>query len=141
MVSEKSINYSVAVQSKPAAVKTVCEKILSELKASNFNQNAVFSVHLALEEAFLNAVQHGNNMDPEKEITIDYTINSEKAEISVTDKGSGFDPDSVPDPRCGENLYKYNGRGLFLMRSYMDDIEFNHRGNCVRMVKYKQKKP
>ena len=57
----------------------------------------------------------------------------------MTDEGDGFDPQAVPDPRYGENLYKIKGRGLLLMRSYMDAVEFNERGNRVRMIRYKNK--
>ncbi len=62
-----------------------------------------------------------------------------KVEISMTDEGRGFDPNAVPDPRYGENLYKAGGRGLLLICSYMDIVEFNERGNRVRMVKYKER--
>jgi serine/threonine-protein kinase RsbW len=92
-----------------------------------------------MEEAFINAIKHGNKMDAKKEVKIDYSVSSDKVEILMTDLGDGFDPDSVPDPRRGENLYKTEGRGLLLMRSYMDVIEFNERGNRVRMVRYKEK--
>jgi anti-sigma regulatory factor (Ser/Thr protein kinase) len=54
----------------------------------------------------------------------------------LTDEGEGFDPEAVPDPRNGENLLKTSGRGLLLIRSYMDEVMFNDRGNCVHMVKY-----
>ena len=57
----------------------------------------------------------------------------------MMDEGDGFDPNDVPDPRCGENLYKIDGRGLFLIRSYMDVVEFNEPGNQVHMVRYKEK--
>ncbi len=78
-------------------------------------------------------------MDPEKEIKIDYFANPDKVEICMTDEGGGFDTDSVPDPREGENVFKPDGRGLFLMRSYMDVVEHNECGNTVRMVRYKGK--
>jgi serine/threonine-protein kinase RsbW len=83
----------------------VCERILPELEASDFSEEEVFGVHLALEEAFLNALKHGNRMDPGKAIRIEYSVDSDRIEISVTDEGEGFDPESVPDPRCGDNLY------------------------------------
>ena len=57
----------------------------------------------------------------------------------MTDQGNGFDPETVPDPRRGENLYKKEGRGLLLMQSYMDIVEYNERGNHVHMVRYKEK--
>jgi serine/threonine-protein kinase RsbW len=139
MVSKTPVNRSMVVKSTPLAVRGVCKKILSELGANNFSQDDIFAVHLALEEAFLNAVKHGNKMNPNKEIKIDYLVDVDRIEISMMDEGNGFDPEVVPDPRYGENLYKTEGRGLFLIRSYMDVVEFNKRGNCVRMVRYKEK--
>ncbi len=140
MTSKASINRKIVVESVPSAVEGVFERILAELKANNFSEDDIFAVHLAVEEAFLNAVKHGSKMDPNKEITIHYSVGADEVEISMTDQGNGFDPNIVPDPRCGENLYKTDGRGLFLMRSYMDRVEYNKRGNRVRMVKYKNKK-
>ena len=139
MASKIPISRSMVVENTPSAIVGVCRWILSELEANNFSQEDIFAVHLALEEAFVNAVKHGNKMDPDKEIKIDYSVDLDKVEISMTDEGDGFDPEAVPDPRCGENLYKIDGRGLFLIRSYMDVVEFNKRGNSVHMVRYKEK--
>jgi serine/threonine-protein kinase RsbW len=139
MESRTSNTHSVAVESKPFAIVKVCELILPKLKANNFSQEDIFAVHLALEEAFINAIKHGNEMNPDKEVIIDYSVGLDKVEISMTDQGNGFDPEAVPDPRCGENLYKSEGRGLLLMQSYMDVVEFNKSGNRVRMVRYKEK--
>jgi serine/threonine-protein kinase RsbW len=130
---------SIAIESKPSAIAEVCKQILPKLEASKFSQEDIFAVHLALEEAFINAIKHGNKMDPNKEVKIDYLVSSDKVEISMTDEGKGFDPETVPDPRLGENLYKNEGRGLLLMQSYMDVVEFNKRGNSVRIVRYKEK--
>ena len=139
MASKTPNNYSVVLESKPAAVAGVCEQLLSKLKSCGFSQEDIFAVHLALEEAFINAVKHGNKMDPSKQIKIDYSISNDKIEISVTDEGNGFKPNSVPDPRCGENIYKTDGRGLFLINSYMDVVDFNKAGNCIHMVRFVQK--
>jgi len=140
MVSESPITGSIVVESVASAVEGACSRILSEVESRNFGPEDVFAVHLALEEAFLNALKHGNKMDTSKGIKIDYSVGADRVEISLTDEGDGFDAASVPDPRCGENLYKTAGRGVFLMRSYMDVVEFNERGNGVRMVKYKDRK-
>ena len=139
MASKIPISRSMVVENTLSAIVGVCRWILSELEANNFSQEDIFAVHLALEEAFVNAVKHGNKMDPDKEIKIDYSVDLDKVEISMTDEGDGFDPEAVPDPRCGENLYKTDGRGLLLIRSYMDVVEFNKRGNSVHMVRYKEK--
>jgi serine/threonine-protein kinase RsbW len=129
----------MVVASTLLASEGVCHLIMSILEDSGFGKEDVFAVHLALQEAFINAVRHGNQMDPDKEVEIEYLVDSEKFEISVTDEGDGFDPEAVPDPRCGENLYKPNGRGLLLMRAYMDVIEYNEKGNGVRMVRYRER--
>jgi serine/threonine-protein kinase RsbW len=139
MASRISATRSMAVESTPSAIVKVCEQILPKLKANNFSQEDIFAIHLALEEAFLNAIKHGNKMSSDKDVKIDYSVGLDKVEISMTDQGDGFDPEAVPDPRLGENLYKNEGRGLLLMQSYMDVVEFNERGNRVRMVRYKEK--
>ena len=139
MVSTGPVNKSIAVESTPSAILGVYKQILAELKDRNFSEEDIFAVHLAFEEAFTNAIMHGNKIDPNKEVKIEYSVGSDKVEISITDEGEGFDPNSVPDPRHGQNLYKPQGRGLLLMNSYMDVVEFNKRGNSVHMVRYKEK--
>jgi len=139
MASEAPISCSLVVESKPAAVVDVCKQILTRLEANNFGKDDIFAVHLTLEEAFLNAVKHGNKMDPTKKVKIDYSVDSDKVEISITDEGNGFTPDSVADPRFGEGLYEPGGRGLLLMNSYMDTVRYNEKGNSVYMVRYKEK--
>jgi serine/threonine-protein kinase RsbW len=137
VVIESPINRTKLVASDPSAIIEECKWVLSQLEANNFSPEDIFSVHLSLEEAFINAVKHGNKMDTHKGVRIDYSISPNKIEISMTDEGKGFKPDSVPDPRAGNNIYKTGGRGLFLIRAYMDKVEFNESGNCVRMVKHK----
>ncbi|MEA3225614.1 MAG: ATP-binding protein [Planctomycetota bacterium] len=139
MGSEAPINCSLVVESKSSAVVDVCKQILSKLEENNFDKDDIFAVHLTLEEAFLNAVKHGNKMDPTKKVKVDYAVNSEKVEISITDEGNGFTPDGVADPRFGTGLYEPGGRGLLLMNSYMDEVKYNEQGNSVYMVRYKEK--
>jgi serine/threonine-protein kinase RsbW len=135
MAAEVPVRRSVVVESKPSALEQSCREILSALEAGGFSQDDIFAVHLALEEAFLNAVKHGNRMDPTKKVQIDYAVDQEKVEIRMTDEGPGFDPGHVPDPRVGKNLYRPEGRGLLLIRSYMHTVEYNERGNSLRMVR------
>ncbi|MHC4394439.1 MAG: ATP-binding protein [Planctomycetota bacterium] len=139
MMSETSFSRSMVVESTPSAIFEVWESILSKLQANNFSQEDIFAVHLALEESFTNATKHGNKMDPAKKVKVDYSVSLDKMEVSMVDEGQGFDPKAVPDPRYGENLYKTEGRGLLLMRAYMDVVEFNEQGNRVYMVRYKEK--
>jgi len=129
----------MSIASTPLAIDEVCKWILPKLKAHNFSDEDIFAIHLALEEALINAIKHGNKMDPRKEVKIDYLVSADKVEISMTDEGKGFNPETVPDPRLGENLYKNDGRGMLLMQSYMDLVEYNKSGNSVHMVRYREK--
>jgi serine/threonine-protein kinase RsbW len=137
MAAETPVRCSVMVESKPSALEMPCRQILSVLEARGFSPDDLFAVHLALEEAFLNAVKHGNKLDPTKRVKLGYQVDEEKVEIDVTDEGEGFNPGDIPDPRIGENLYRPEGRGLLLIRAYMHVVEYNERGNGLRMVRYK----
>ena len=139
MASKAPASYSIVVESKPSAVVGVCEQIMSKLKDNSFSKDDIFAIHLTLEEAFLNAVRHGNKMDPSKKVQLDYSVGLDKVEVSVTDQGYGFEPEAVADPRFGAGLFKSGGRGLLLMNSYMDVVKFNEQGNSVYMVRYKEK--
>jgi len=129
----------VVVESRPSAIGDVYRRIVSRLEGNGFSEDDIFAVHLALEEAFINAVRHGNKMDPDKKVRIDYSVGPDRVEISITDQGEGFDPERVPDPRVGKNLYRPEGRGLLLINSYMDVVEFSECGNRVYMARYKEK--
>ena len=139
MSSEGSFQKDVVVDSTVSAVEDMCRKLLTEAEANGFGSDDIFAIHLAIEEALTNAVRHGNQQNPDKKINIKYSVTAEKFEISVSDSGNGFTPDSLPDPRCGENLYKCGGRGVLLMRAYMDVVEYSEIGNSVHMIKYKGK--
>ena len=141
MASESSVHKSVVIKSSRAAVEALCSQLFEAAAGRDFDGDDIFAIHLALEEALLNAICHGNKQDSGKTIKVEYFITPAKFEVSITDEGTGFDPDAVPDPRAEENLRKCSGRGLFLMRSYMDTVEYNKTGNCVHMVKHKSKAP
>ena len=140
MVSEAPKKKIKVADNDVYTISKICQRLLDEVREKNFNSDEIFAIHLALEEAIFNAVKHGNKFDPAKSVDIDYRVTDEKCDIAVTDQGSGFSPDSLPDPRDEENLYKPCGRGVLLMKSYMDVVEFNKPGNKVHMIKYKNTK-
>jgi serine/threonine-protein kinase RsbW len=137
MTSKTPAKHCVLVESLPAACENVYKKMLAELETKSFSRDDIFAIHLAVEEAFINAALHGNDFDSDKKIKIEYSIAGDKIEVWVTDQGDGFDVSLIPDPRDEENRLKSHGRGLLLMRSYMDVVDFNKKGNCVHMVKNK----
>jgi serine/threonine-protein kinase RsbW len=103
------------------------------LQSTHASPRDVFCIRLALEEALINAVKHGNQMDRAKKVRVLYWVSPHFFEARVSDEGPGFDPSDVPDPTAVENLERSCGRGLMLMRHYMSEVVFNAAGNCVAM--------
>jgi serine/threonine-protein kinase RsbW len=93
------------------------------------------NVILALDEAIVNAIKHGNRYDETKDVTILADITCDEARFTICDEGEGFRLNDVPDPRAPENLLRTSGRGLLLIRSIMDDMWLNERGNELTMIK------
>ncbi len=141
MASETSNTCSVVLESSPTAAGDVCNDILARLDEEGYGQDDKFAVHLAFEEAFANAVKHGNKMDPQKKVTVAYSVDHEKIFLSITDEGAGFNPKGVPDCRCGKNLFKPNGRGVLLIQSYMDVVGYSDQGRTVQMTRYRERPP
>lgn len=124
------------VISEKREVPAVREEIASLLPGLGFGGHDIFAVRLATEEALLNAIEHGNKNDKTKRVTVAYFLDPQKAEITVTDEGAGFDPITVPDCTSMENLAKCHGRGIALIRGFMDIVEFGEKGNRIRLVKF-----
>jgi serine/threonine-protein kinase RsbW len=141
MTSQTPTTGSFVVESKPGSLADVCRQILEYVKLKHFGEEDQFAVHLAVEEAFNNAVEHGNQGDPAKTVQIDFSIDDRQIEIRMTDQGHGFDPHKVPDPRLEDNLYQARGRGLLLMNAYMDVVQYNPRGNSIHMVRFRHVDP
>lgn len=89
---------------------------------------------VGITEAIVNAVLYGNQGDPSKNVRIEVSIDDSRVCLCVEDEGRGFDPAAIPDPTLPENLHRSGGRGLFLIRELMDEVEFSDRGNAVRLV-------
>ncbi len=117
------------------AARAAAEEMLGAVEACGCGVEILFAIRLALEEALANAIKHGNRYDPSKRITVTVETDAESTIITVADEGAGFDPCCIPDPTVDENLEKPGGRGIMLMRAYMDDVAYNEGGNEVRMVK------
>jgi len=96
------------------------------------------NIKIALVEALTNAMEHGNGFDPNKRVKVDAKFFENKAEIKITDQGKGFNHRKLPNPTSPENLYKPRGRGIYMMHRLMDEVHFNRKGNCVRLVKYRR---
>jgi len=89
---------------------------------------------VGLTEALSNAMLYGNDHDPSKRVRVEVTLTAGAIRARITDQGDGFDPCSIPDPTCPENLMKSGGRGVFLMRQLLDEVLYNEQGNEVTLV-------
>jgi serine/threonine-protein kinase RsbW len=125
----------------PSHIEAVAEAAAAAadfVKQCGAGEEAAFGVDMAIREAVTNAVVHGNQEDESRQIEITFSSSGGELEIQVRDQGKGFDPASVADPTLPDNIMKTSGRGIFLIRSFMDDVQWTMRpegGTILRMVK------
>ncbi|MGB7567914.1 MAG: SpoIIE family protein phosphatase [Chitinivibrionales bacterium] len=110
--------------------------ILSSMDSLGYPDESIRKMKIILTELFANAIYHGNKGDHSKKVTIGHIINKKKILVSIMDEGDGFDPAGIPDPTLPENLVKDCGRGLYIVHTYVDKVEFNAKGNRVTVIKY-----
>jgi serine/threonine-protein kinase RsbW len=123
------------LQSRKDAHVPYLREILQELEKLGWNGRDHFGIELTLEESLSNAIRHGNKYDESKIVFVECKASPEQFWLRITDEGSGFQPQKVPDCTADENLECPGGRGLALMKAYMTSVEYNDRGNCVTMEK------
>jgi serine/threonine-protein kinase RsbW len=93
-------------------------------RKAGLEEEEIYRVAMAVREAAVNAVLHGNAYDPDKSITASFETSPEALTIRIADQGKGLNPDTLPDPLAPENLLRGSGRGIFLIRSFMDEVHF-----------------
>ncbi len=116
-------------------VQTITDFVTNSM---GFDEDSSNRVEISVCEAVINAIQHGNRFDQSKKVGVRYKVTTDRLAISVVDQGNGFLIDDLPNSLDPENLLKPSGRGIFYMRSFMDEIQFrklNPRGMEVNMVK------
>jgi serine/threonine-protein kinase RsbW len=125
----------IVVASALSEAGAVVCRIMQAIAAHGYDPCACFGIRLALDEALSNAIRHGNRCNPRKHVTIESQVGDDLVLVTITDQGRGFAPERVPDPTRDENIERPNGRGVMLMRAYMDQVIFNRRGNQVTLIK------
>ena len=118
-----------------ALMNGVLHYIIERVAALGVIKPDTSNLLIALDEAFVNAVKHGNKHDHQKLVRITADLSSKEARFTIEDEGEGFDVTGIPDPRDPENLFKTSGRGVLLIYNIMDEVEYNDRGNRLTMVK------
>lgn len=128
----------LSLPSRIDTVATAAAAVAEFVNRIGVSEEAAFGIDLAVREAVTNAVIHGNQEDENKTVDVTLKGSPDAVEISVHDQGPGFNPEEVPDPTAAENLLKTSGRGIFFMRTFMDEVDWLIRaegGTTVRMLK------
>ena len=152
-IVEQTLSYKLRYVDDPNLLSHTHEKIEFELPSDLALMNGVLqyllervaklgvialeksNLFIALDEAFVNAVKHGNKNDPTKLVRVGAELSPKEACFTVEDEGEGFDVQTIPDPCDPANLFKSSGRGVLLIYNIMDEVEYNAQGNRVKMVK------
>jgi len=142
-MSEHSWSWTVhtSLPSRHGAHDSCVREVLAQLDQLGWSGRDLFAIQMALEESLTNAIRHGNRLDEKKQVVVECKASRERFWLRVQDEGPGFRPDVVPDCTADENLERCGGRGLALIQAYMSRVEYNERGNCVTMEKFRTTGP
>jgi serine/threonine-protein kinase RsbW len=125
------------IPSQRGAGREIIDNVLEQLQHQKWSQRDVFSVRLALEEAICNAISHGNCLDCNKQVHFHCRISPTRFWAQIADEGNGFDPNAVPDCTDPDHLEVPGGRGVMLIKSFMNRVCYNDIGNIVEMEKFR----
>jgi len=128
-----------ALESTLDSVDSAEELVLAMAQRAGFDDDDLMKIGMAVRESMVNAVVHGNRYNANKKVRFAVSHNGQRLTIRIADEGEGFDFASLPDPLAPENLMRTSGRGIFLIRSFMDEFEMRHLepgGTEVTLVKY-----
>jgi serine/threonine-protein kinase RsbW len=135
MRSDTEHKVTIELPSTRDCIAEVTERVSGLFDSRHLPEETVFDMKLAVQEAVANAIEHGNDCDPDKTVRVECEVTDDALVVRVRDEGPGFDPASVPDPTLPQNILRENGRGIFLMQNLCDEVRYNERGNEVTIVK------
>ena len=137
MPEQTQARETLTLASALPSVDTVERTTLVYAQRAGFDEDAASNLAMVTREAAVNAIAHGNRYDPLKRVTATFELSEEALTIQVADQGAGLDPGSIPDPLAPENLLRTSGRGVFLMRAFMDEVHFRQLtpGTEITMIK------
>lgn len=126
--------YHLEINSDPNKLPLV-EEFLEEISAgANMDRTHLNNLLLAVNEAISNAMLHGNKASVDKKVSLKVEMEDTSLKVYIKDEGKGFNPDSVPDPTEPENIFRDSGRGLYIMKSCMDEISYNFTPEGTELV-------
>ncbi len=132
----QGISESIKMPSDIKKIRKVIARIVDLLVERNVDKSHMFDIRLSVEEAIINAIEHGNKKDRNQTVDISFAIDDEKIELAVEDQGRGFDHTKMPDPTTNGNILRAHGRGVYLIHKLMDRVQYNDRGNRIKLIKY-----
>ena len=135
-MTEQRVSYTL--DSTLETVNSAEETASKNASEAGFDEEEVMKIGMAVREAAVNAVLHGNAYDPGKKVIVNFERNTQDLVITIRDQGKGLDLSKIPDPLAPENLLKTSGRGIFLIRSFMDEVEINpsQTGTEIKLIKH-----
>lgn len=133
---EGFLEFKYSLPSIVTVVSQVVDALIARISGLRVEEGARDDIEIALQEALLNAVVHGNKQDPYKRVYVALRCSLDgEVKITIRDEGAGFDVAAVPDPTTPQHLFSEHGRGIFLMRALMDEVLFEQGGSVVHMRK------
>ena len=137
LADETTSRVSLTLESTLASVDTVEETALDFARTAGFDPDTASNIAMVAREAAVNAVIHGNRYDLARHVTATFEVSSSALTIKIADQGSGIDVDAIPNPLAPENLLRSSGRGVFLMRAFMDEVHFRqlNPGTEITLIK------
>jgi serine/threonine-protein kinase RsbW len=130
---------SLTLGSTIDSVNTLERTAAEFAERAGFDEDTVPNIAMAVREAAINAVLHGNAYDPTRQVNASFETTSDSLIVRIADQGPGLDPSTVPDPLAPENILRGSGRGIFLIKAFMDEVHFRqlHPGTELTLIKHR----
>lgn len=139
--SESAWRKHESIPSSPQHAVDLIGELLDQLELSQWTNRQIFGIHLAMEEALMNAIKHGNLNDEAKTVFVEIELTEEQFQAKITDEGAGFSLEDVPDPTEDVNLELPSGRGVAMIKNFVDEATYNQIGNSVTLITRRQLEP
>ena len=141
VLTQPELHEALTLSSTLSTVEIVEQKAAEYAQKAGFDEDTASQISMVSREGAVNAVLHGNKKDPAKQVRATFSLSPEDLIIQIADEGHGFDPAAIPDPLSPEGILKPSGRGVFLMRTIMDEVHFRQLspGAEITLVKHRNR--
>jgi len=130
----KLSSYEIVIPSDPEKIQQVEKKAEELARQEGFSEDEMDNLAIAVTEVVANAISHGNRNDPSKHVYIKFVLKNGTMDVHIRDEGSGFEPGEVANPLAPENLLKESGRGIFIVKTLMDDVRYRFTKDGTEVI-------